>query len=95
MRKLWSNLMPGLPVNFREQIAEQLEQTADKMEKTQKRGVESQLWAAAQRSYTEDATDPMAPQDYDVRQSGRVLETPKTVISGCDRQICLGTFPSS
>ena len=30
---------------------------------------------AAQRSFTEDATDPMvAPQDYDVRPSGRVLE---------------------
>ena len=30
---------------------------------------------AAQRGFTEDAPDPMvAPQDYDVRQSGRVLE---------------------
>ena len=30
---------------------------------------------AAQRGFTEDATVPMvAPQDYDVRQSGRVLE---------------------
>ena len=30
---------------------------------------------AAQWGFTEDATDPMvAPQDYDVRQSGRVLE---------------------
>ena len=35
------------------------------------------LRAAAQRAYRdqEDATDPMvAPEDYDVRQSGRVLE---------------------
>ena len=30
---------------------------------------------AAQWGFTEDATDPMvAPQDHDVRQSGRVLE---------------------
>ena len=41
------------------------------------RGSESQLRAAAQRGYPnpEDAEDPMiAPPDYDVRQSGRVLE---------------------
>ena len=31
--------------------------------------------ASAQRGYPEDATDPMvAPQDYDIRQSGRVVE---------------------
>ena len=30
MRKLWSNLMPGLSMNLHEQIAEVLEQTADK-----------------------------------------------------------------
>ena len=42
---------------------------------SRERGVEIQLKAAAQRSYPEDATDPMvAPQDYDIRQSGRILE---------------------
>ena len=30
MRKLWSNFMPGLFMNLREQIPELLEQTADK-----------------------------------------------------------------
>ena len=30
MRKLWSNLMPGLAMDLREQIAELLEQTTDK-----------------------------------------------------------------
>ena len=28
--KVWSNLVPGLSMNLREQIAELLEQTADK-----------------------------------------------------------------
>ena len=80
MKKLWSNLMPGLSVNLREQIAELLEQTADKKEKSTQdisceRGVEIKLRAAAQRGFTVDATDPMvAPQDYDVRQSSRVLD---------------------
>ena len=80
MRKLWSNLMPGLSVNSREQIAELLEQTADKKEKStedssRERGVETQLRMPAQRGFTADATDPMvAPQDYDIRQSGRVLK---------------------
>ena len=44
---------------------------------SRERGIESQLRAAAQRAYRdqEDATDPMvAPQGYDVRQSGSVLE---------------------
>ena len=36
MRKLWSNLTPGLSMNLREQIAELLEQTADKKKKAQK-----------------------------------------------------------
>ena len=43
-------------------------------------GSESQLRAAAQRCYPnpEDAEDPMiAPPDYDVGQSGRVLELQK------------------
>ena len=48
MRKLWSNLMPGLSMNLREQIAELLEQTADKKRKSKEdisreRGVEIQL----------------------------------------------------
>ena len=44
---------------------------------SRERGLESQLKAAAQRTYgdQEDATDPtMAPQDFDDRQSGRVWE---------------------
>ena len=72
--------MPGLSMKLSEQIAELLEQTADKKEKSTEdisleRGVEVQLRMAAQRGFTEDATDPMvAPQDFDIRQSGRVLE---------------------
>ena len=83
MRKLWSNLKPNHSTTFREQ------QLADKRERTdypkgkrtedtsRERRIESQLRAAAQRAYRDqqDATDPMvAPQDYDVRQFGRVLE---------------------
>ena len=70
--------MPGLSMNLREQIAELLEQTADTKEKStedisRERGVEIQLRMAAQLGFTEDATDPtVAPQDYDIRQSGRV-----------------------
>ena len=70
--------MRGLSTNLREQIAELLEQTADTKEKStedisRERGVEIQLRMAAQRGFTEDATDPtVAPQDYDIRQSGRV-----------------------
>ena len=53
-------------------LAELLEQTEDT---SRERGVEIQLRATAQRCHPEDATDPMmAPQDCDVRQSGRVLE---------------------
>ena len=65
---------------FREQMAELLEQTADKKGKStedisRERGVEFKLRMAAQCCFTEDATDPMVTlQDYDVRQSGRVLE---------------------
>ena len=44
-------------------------------ENSRERGVESQLRVATQRGYPEDATDPMvAPPDYEIRQSGRVLE---------------------
>ena len=54
MRKLWSNLMQGLSMNLREEIAELLE-TADKKVKStedisRERGIESQLKAAAQRT---------------------------------------------
>ena len=67
-------------MNLREQIAELREQTADKKGKStadisREQGFEIQLRVAAQWGFTEDATDPMvAPQDCDVRQSGRVLE---------------------
>ena len=69
MRKLWSNLMPGLSMNLRKQIPELLEQTSDKKVKrtediSRERVVEIQRRMAAQRDFTEDATDPMvAPQD--------------------------------
>ena len=72
--------MPGLAMGVREQMAELLEQTDDKKGKStedssRERGVETQLRMAVQRGFTEDTTDLMvAPQDYDVRQSGRVLE---------------------
>ena len=75
--------MPGLSMNLREQKAELLKQRAHKKRKStedvsRERGVEIQLRMAAQRSFTEDATDPMvAPQDHHVRPSGRVLGTPK------------------
>ena len=57
--KLWSKIATGQPAISRE------------------RGFEGQLRAAAQRGYpnAEDAEDPMmAPPDYEVRQSGRILE---------------------
>ena len=72
--------MPGLSLNLREQVTELLDQTAGKKGKStedisRERGVEIQLRLAAQRDFTDDATDKMvAPQDYDVRQSRRVLE---------------------
>ena len=59
MRKLWSKIATGQPAISRQ------------------RGVEGQLRAAAERGYPnpEDAEDHMmAPPDYEVRQSGRVLE---------------------
>ena len=53
---------------------------------SRERGVEIQPRMAAQRGFTEDATDPLvAPQDYDVRQSGESWNS-KTVVSGCDQQ---------
>ena len=82
MRKLWSNLKPNHSTNFREQSADLRERTnyprgTGTEDISRERGIESQLKAAAQRAYRdqEDATDPtMAPQDFDVRQSGRVRE---------------------
>ena len=74
MRKLWSNIATGQSENLREQTDDKkrVKQTEDN---SRERGVESQLRAAAQRGYPEDAEDPMvAPPDYDIRQSGRVLE---------------------
>ena len=52
MRKLWSNLTPGLSLNLSEQIAELLEKTANKKGESTKdisreRGVEIQLRMAA------------------------------------------------
>ena len=65
MRKLWSN---GSIRNLREQTDDKEgEQTEDNQ---RERGVASQLRAAS-----EDTRYPMvAPPDYDIRQSGRVLE---------------------
>ena len=82
MRKLWSNVQPNHSMSFGEQIADLHERTDYPRTKrtdaiSRERGIESQLRAEAQRGYRdqEDATDPIvAPQDYDVRQSGRVLE---------------------
>ena len=56
MRKLWSNLKPNRSINFREQIAELLEQKANKKEKStedisREQGVEIQLRMAAQGFY--------------------------------------------
>ena len=59
MGKLWSNTATGHSAISRE------------------RGFESQLKAAAQRGYPtpQDTNDPMmAPPDYEIRQSGSVLE---------------------
>ena len=55
-----------------EQTTKREKQTGDN---SRERGVESQLRAAAQRGYPENPEDPMvAPPDYDIRQSGTVLE---------------------
>ena len=65
---------------FWSQSADLREQTDDKKEKktednSREKGVESQQRVAAQRGYAEYATDPMvAPPDYDIRQSGSVVE---------------------
>ena len=98
MRNLWSNLKPNHYMNFRDQEEDLRERTDDKKKgKTEdiscERGVEIQLRAAAQRSYPEDATDPfVAPPDYDIRQSGRVLEIQN---SDLWLQPSPGTFQSS
>ena len=81
-RELWSNLKANHALNFREQLADLRERTDCPRRKgtgeiSCERGIEAQLRATAQRVYRgqEDATDSMvALQDYDVRQSGRVLE---------------------
>ena len=81
LRKLWSNLKPNHSMIFREQSADLRERTDYPRGKTEdisrERGIESQLRPAVQRAYRdqEDATAPtVAPQDYDLRQSVRVLE---------------------
>ena len=64
MRKLWSNLREqGNEQKLKENISFP-------------RGIESQLRATAQRIYSKSDVDNamIAPQDYDVRQSRRVLE---------------------
>ena len=84
LRKLWSNL--------RQQGNEETE-TDDN---SYLRGVESQLRAAAQRGYPnpENAQNPViAPRDYDVRLSGRVLELQNRDL--WIRPTDLDTFPSS
>ena len=64
-KKLWSNLKPNHAMHFREQLADLRERT----DSPRGKGTEE-----ISRE-TEDATDPMlAPQGYDVRQPGRVLE---------------------
>ena len=68
MRKLWSNLCEqGNEQKLKENILFF-------------GGIESQLRATARRIYSKsDVDNPMiAPRDYDVRQSGRVLELHKT-----------------
>ena len=73
MSKLWSSITTGQSENLREQTDDRKgKQTEDN---SRERGVERQLRAAARQGYPEDAEDPMvAPPDYDIRQSGRVLE---------------------
>ena len=73
MRQFWGNITTGQSETLREQTDDKNgKQTEDK---SRERGVESQPRAAAQRGYPEDAEDPMvAPPDFDIRQSGRVLE---------------------
>ena len=63
----------GQSVNLREQTDDKKEKQTEDI--SRERRVESQLKAAAQWGYLEDATDPIvAPPDYDIRQPGRVLE---------------------
>ena len=77
MRKLWSNIPTGQSENLREQTDDKKGKKTE--DNSRERGVESQLKVAAQRGYPEDATDPMvAPPDYDIRQSGKVLELQNT-----------------
>ena len=97
MQRLILIVAPNHAVNFREQLADLRERTDFHRRYSRERGIEAQLKAAAQRAYRdqEDAADLMvAPQDYDVHQSVRVLEL-QIVIHGCDQQIYLGTFLSS
>ena len=56
------------------------------------KGIEVVLRETARKSYPENVDNPMvAPRDYEVRQSGRVLEV-RAKISGSDLQIYPGTF---
>ena len=69
MRKLWSNLRERTQGNEKRQIEDS----------SHPKATEGLLKATARKNYpnSEDVDNPMlAPQDYDVRQSGRVLELP-------------------
>ena len=81
-RKFSSDLKQNHAVTSREQLPELRERTnyprwKRTEEISRERRIKAQLRATAQRAHRdrEDATDPMvAPQDYDVHQSVRVLE---------------------
>ena len=67
MRKLWSNLREQTQGNKKRQVEDN----------SYCKAIEGFLRATARKIHpeTEDVDNPMiAPQDYDVRQSGRVLE---------------------
>ena len=73
MRRLWSNITTRQSPNLREETDDTKEKQTE--DNSRERGVQSQLRAAAQRCSPEDAEDPMvARPDYEIRQSGRVLE---------------------
>ena len=58
--------------------------------------IEILLWETANRNYPkpEDVDNPMiAPQDFDFRQSERVLVFHNRVFLGSDQQICPGIIP--
>ena len=78
MKNPWRNLKPDLSMNLHESKVQLREQTDDIKEKSTEdtsrgRGVQIQLRMSAQWDSTEDVADPIkSPQDYDIRQSGRV-----------------------